>query len=423
MARYDGDEHAVFVRVARLSGSVYLDLGDPSWRAVEITAAGWRLVTNPTVRFRRGRHMLALPAPEAASSVDVLRELIHLEDDDDWYLLVGFLLGALRANGPYPVLALDGEHGSGKSTTVKMLRRLIDPSKAELRAEPREIRDLMVAAAWGHVVALDNMSRLQPWLSDALCRLSTGGALSTRALYTDEDEHVIEAVRPCILNGISNVITRGDLQDRAIPITMPVIPEKARRSEEDLWRCYDRLWPSMLGALLDTVSAAIRRESSIHLRGLPRMADWAIWVTAGESPLGCPDETIVSAYRARMQSAVEASLDGDALALAIRNLSLPWSGTSSELLKCLTPPERPRGWPETPRSLSAALARLAPLLRRIGINVGLPKGARAGRERQISIETIGAQQDTSDRQDAGRSDLSGVSDPALIVSSDDEGLF
>jgi energy-coupling factor transporter ATP-binding protein EcfA2 len=370
--------------------------------------------------------MLALPCPERRSSIDVLRDLIHVEDDDDWYLLVGFLLGALRAKGPYPVLALDGEHGSGKSTTVKMLRDLIDPAKGDLRAEPREIRDLMAAANHAHVIALDNVSRLQPWLSDALCRLSTGGALSTRALYTDDEEHVIEAVRPCILNGISSVITRGDLQDRAIPITMPVIHDADRRSEDDLWDTYARLWPGMLGGLLDGVSTALRRESSVTLHGLPRMADWAIWVTAGESSVGWPDETIVSAYRTRMQIAVEAALDGDALAQAIRTLTLPWTGTSSELLKQLTPADRPRGWPETPRSLSNALARLAPLFRRVGINVTLPKGARTARERQIVIEateTRGARQDRQDRQDANVSDVSYLSCCAPIVSSDDEGHF
>ena len=47
-----------------------------------------------------------------------------------------------------------------------------------LRGEPRENRDLMVMAANSWTVALDNLSYLQQWLSDALCCLSTGGGFS-----------------------------------------------------------------------------------------------------------------------------------------------------------------------------------------------------------------------------------------------------
>jgi hypothetical protein len=361
MARYDGPEHDVHVRVAGRHGAVYLDLGDPSWRGVEITCDGWRIVSDIPVRFRRGRALLALPEPARGGAVDALRDVIHVATDDDWHLSVGWLCGALRPAGPYPPLALDGEQGSGKSMTARILRRTIDPSGAELRAEPREIRDLMIAASGGWIVALDNLSHVQPWLSDALCRLSTGGALSTRQLYTDGDEHIVEAIRPVMVTGIANVITRGDLQDRAIAITLPTIPEHARRPEAELWATYDRLRPGVLGALLDAVVCALRREHEIHLASLPRMADWAIWVTAAEPALGIADGAILRAYAGAREQATEQTLDGDPLAVAIRAVSRPWEGTAADLLARITPAGRlPRGWPESPRGLSGALRRLAP---------------------------------------------------------------
>ena len=396
MAKFDGAEYPVDVRVAGQTDAVYLDLGDAAWRAVEITADGWRLVTNPPVRFRRSRALLALPAPARGGSVDALRELIHVSDED-WPLLVGFVLGALRPQGPFPVLALDGEQGAGKSTTARMLRRLIDPSTAELRAEPREIRDLMIAAAGGRIVALDNLSKLQPWLSDALCRLSTGGALSTRALWTDDDEHVIEAMRPCIVTGIASVLTRGDLVDRAITLTLPALTETGRKREASLWTQSGQLWPGVLGALLDAVALCVRRENDVQLASLPRMADWSIWVTAGAPALGWPEDRIIGAYRARYQDAIETSLDGDPVAIALRALATPWKGTSSELLATLTRPDPvPEDWPRSPRGLSAVLRRLAPLLRRVGCDIVLPDKARTARERIIRIETIGTGQDKQD---------------------------
>ena len=35
----------------------------------------------------------------------------------------------------------------------------------------------------------------EPWLSDALCRLATGGGFATRELYSNEDEVIFDALR------------------------------------------------------------------------------------------------------------------------------------------------------------------------------------------------------------------------------------
>jgi hypothetical protein len=57
---------------------------------------------------------------------------------------------------------------------------------------------LFIAASNGHVLAFDNLSGLPPWLSDTLCRLTSGGAFSTRRLFTDQDEILFAAARPII---------------------------------------------------------------------------------------------------------------------------------------------------------------------------------------------------------------------------------
>jgi hypothetical protein len=126
-------------------------------------------------------------------------------------LVVAWLLGALRAGGPYPVLAIAGEQGSAKTVLSKLLRALIDPSVAPVRALPRDERELFIAASNGHVLAFDNLSGLPPWLSDTLCRLTSGGAFSTRRLFTDQDEILFAAARPIILNGI---LARSSIRPR-----------------------------------------------------------------------------------------------------------------------------------------------------------------------------------------------------------------
>ena len=113
-------------------------------------------------------------------------------------LAVAWLLAALRNEGPYPVLVLTGEQGSAKSTCARMLRALVDPSQAPLRSVPRIERDLFIAAQREHVIALDNLSGVPAWLSDALCRLSTGGAYASRELYYNDEEVVLDAICPLI---------------------------------------------------------------------------------------------------------------------------------------------------------------------------------------------------------------------------------
>ena len=97
-------------------------------------------------------------------------------------------LATLRARGPYPLLAISGEQGSAKTVMSKILKALIDPSAAPVRALPREEREPMIAANNGYLLAFDKLSGLPAWLSDTLSRLASGGSFAVRQLYTEGDE-------------------------------------------------------------------------------------------------------------------------------------------------------------------------------------------------------------------------------------------
>src|SRR6516164_4717348 len=185
-AQFDAPERLVDVRVAEHEGRVYLDLAEEHWRAVEIGPDGWRVNKYPPVRFHRPAGMLPLPVPERGGSIEALNSFLNLASRNDFVLLVAWLLAALRSSGPYPLLAISGEQGSAKTVLCKLLKSLIDPNAAPVRALSREERELMIAANNGHLLAFDNLSDLPHWLSDALCRLATGGSFAVRQLYTDD---------------------------------------------------------------------------------------------------------------------------------------------------------------------------------------------------------------------------------------------
>jgi len=145
-AQFDAAAHAVHVRIGEHDGRLYLDLCDETWRAIEIGPDGWQVVAAPPIRFRRAPGMLPLPVAARGGSISALRPFLNVRTTNDFVLAVAWLLAALRNCGPYPVLVLSGEQGSAKSTAAAMLRALVDPNTAPLRALPRDERNLSIAS-------------------------------------------------------------------------------------------------------------------------------------------------------------------------------------------------------------------------------------------------------------------------------------
>jgi Domain of unknown function (DUF3854) len=424
IARFDGACHDVHVRVAGDDKQIWLDLCNSHWNVVEITANGWRVASDPPVRFRRAGGMLPLPLPEPGGSVDELNQFINVPDDtDEWVMVLSWLANALRPRGPYPILYLMGEQGCAKSTAARVVRAMVDPFKAPLRSAPRDERDLCIAANNSRVLALDNISYLPHWLSDALCRLATGGGLATRQLYTDSDEVVFEVMRPVVMNGIEDVATRGDFVERSIPVTLPVIGERNRRAEANFWRAFEEARPRILDALLDAVSTALSRVGSVHLERMPRMADFAVWSTAAETGLGFQPGTLEDAYSGNRATANETALEAVIVSPYVRQLVNErgqWSGTFTKLLAELNRLEaggaaqkKPKGWPGTPRKLSADMRRLAPHLRAVGIECEISPSGR-GRNRTITLRRTSA-------KDGGNTSRTSPTSPLSVDSTSSDG--
>ena len=373
IARFEGAERRVHTRLAAVGSELYVDLGRPDWKVIRVTPAGWEIVQAGDVRFRRPRGLQPLPIPSRDGSVEKLRPLANLQSDQDFCLAVSWLLGAFRGRSPYPVLAIEREQGSAKTSLSRRLRACIDPNRAPLRLPPRQPRDLMIAALNSHVLAFDNVSVLPEWLSDVLCCLTSETGFSTRELYSDSDELLFSAARPVLLNGITDVATRPDLLDRSIVLTLEAIPDTDRRTEEELDQEFLEVQPLILGGLMDALTCALSSERRVTLSRLPRMADFCRFVTAAEAALPWPAGDFLEAYTGNRDRVVEDALNGDPLADFVQALA-PWSGTASDLLAALerqTPAQvkqRP-GWFRSPRRVSGRLRRLAPALRRKGIDV------------------------------------------------------
>ena len=333
-AQFEGADISVNVRLAGDKDNVYIDLGDDGYKFVKISKRGWRIIDDAEVRFRRPGGLKALPHPVGLDvgdngSLDRLREFINCSDDD-WVLIVGWLIAAFRPTGPYPILLLSGEQGSAKSTTARILRSLVDPNSAALRATPRNEQDLAIACNNGWVQAFDNLSDVKPWLSDALCRIATGGGFAARTHYSNDEETLFDFQRPIILTSITDVASRSDLLDRSIMVQLNRIPEEARRTEADINAAFEQARPAIFGGLCNAISAALRYFEETHIDELPRMADAAVWVQAAEQALGWDVGRFNELYLGNREKADAMAIDGDLLASAIKammNDILAFSGT------------------------------------------------------------------------------------------------
>ena len=371
-AIFQGKEYPVYQRIGDLGGRVYLDLCDDVWQAIEITATGWNPVAMAPIKFRRPDGMLPLAMPVKGGRFrEALEPVLNLASDDDWSLLQGWEVGTLNPQGPYPVLVLFGEQGSGKSTVARICRRVIDPNTADLRGDIRNTHDLMISAVNGRIIALDNVSHLQPWLSDALCCLSTDAGFGTRELFSDDEEVLFSAMRPVILNGIAEPATRSDLVDRSIMLECVALANPL--PERELMAKVDRAAPMALGALLDLASGALARIGQTKIDDAPRMADFAQWVVASD-----PGGGFLEAYRQNRREASKVVITSSWLATWLAEQSQYEQGpmTPSLLYErlCTTSSFRhdwrtTKEWPGNAKSMSDKIRRLAPNLRAAGVEV------------------------------------------------------
>ncbi|WP_298356922.1 ATP-binding protein [Rhodoblastus sp.] len=389
----DGPLRAPFKRVGERDGRWYIDPGFDDWSAIEITPEGWTPLAQhdlPMIRSPAMRAMPPLPRLDQAPSIDILRPFVNA-DDAAFPLVVSWLIAALWPRGPYPILILQGEQGTAKSSLTRLLRQIVDPNAAPLRTMPKDEMDLLVSATHSHVLALDNLSRLSAEASDLMCGIATGTGSSARAKFTDGDEFIVATKNPIILNGITALANRPDLASRALVVQLQPIGDDARKSEQEYEAEWSEVAPRVLAALLDVMVCAIGNLPSTKMARSSRLADFERLIEAAAPALGWEPGEFGEIYRRNQEELDSVTIEADDMAASIVSLIEDdpphrWTGTPSALLDALGPKvsesvRRSKSWPQNATALGNRLARLAPVLRRRGIIID----RRHSGERRITI--------------------------------------
>lgn len=373
------------LRLARHDGAIVLDLGTPDGAVVMMWPGRWEVRETSPVLFRRTALTGALPMPEPHGDLDCLREILNVRED---YLplVKGILVASLIPDIPHPVVLLNGEQGTGKTTFATFVTGLFDPSPAPVRSPPRDPEQWAVAAAGSYAVVLDNISSIPPWLSDALCKACTGDGWLRRRLYTDGDIAVLSFRRVVFLTSIDTGALRGDLADRLVSVMLERIDDARRLTEAKLKPRYREKLPRMMGGLFDLACRVLKQLGTLEETPLPRMADFGRVLLAMDRELGTDSMAKFLAQRDLIASDVVDDDPVGPLLIALLEQQPEFVGNMKELDARLRQQGEPGpGWPKTARGLSGAIRRLAPALSRRGIEVTPP--AMNDRTRRFTLRS------------------------------------
>ncbi|MFN0134734.1 MAG: hypothetical protein ACKVS9_01300, partial [Phycisphaerae bacterium] len=423
----------VKLRIASHDNDIIIDLGDEKGCAIRLYPGGWEILNVSPLLFRRSSLTGELPEPVRGGDLRLLRECLNVTDSD-WHLLVGWMVAGLLPNISHPILLLGGYQGTGKSSATRMLVMSLDPSPAPLSSPPTEPESWAVVANASYVIAIDNISAISRWWSDALCKSVGGDGWMRRARYTDKDVSVLSFRRCIILNSIDAGALRGDLGERLLLIDLERITSDRRRSETDIQSAYENARGQILGALLDVAAQVLLELPNVKLDSMPRMADFARVLAALDTVLKVNS---LDAYLGQKERVATDVLDSDSVGEAVRQLMdvrNVWTGSATALdsdLKALPLDRAYRDWPASPSALSRHLSRIAPSLAAVGIDTDRGKAHGGMRHRVITLRksvtsvtsvpsvTDGAQGVVSESDSARCADETGTTSGTTTDALDD----
>lgn len=319
-------------RLRKVDNNIWYDLGK---EAVCISDKGWKIVENPPIMFRRYSHQKPQVRPKKGGDIQMFRKFTNITDESDWDMFLAFAVATLIPDIPRPVLVINGSQGAGKSTPMRMLKDLADPSQLVSAGKITNEAELARLANRHTLLFFDNLSFLEKDNSDVLCRLITGDGFSKRRLYSDDDEVIYNFKRPLMLNGINNFITQADLLDRALILNVERIPEEKRLTELELWGKFEEEKPLILGAMFTVLSKAMRIFPKTPTSGLPRMADFGRWGCAIFSAIkNQPFSDFQKLLLANKERQIEESIEADSVAKLIKymtNSLVRWKGNAKDV--------------------------------------------------------------------------------------------
>lgn len=389
-----GDRKKLYNRVAPDGeGGIYIDLTNEKWQTIHITKNAVKIIDDPPTLFTRYSHQAPQIYPEKEGSLDDLFNWINIKNREDQLLLKIYLITSLIPDIPHPILIFLGPQGCGKSLAMEMIRTLIDPSTVPKLSFNYKHDETALQMYHHYAPYYDNISNIPQWLSDILCRASTGDGFTKRRLYTDEDTVIFQFQRCVGLNGITAYPQKGDLMSRSLVEELKNISKEERKTETEIMKEFKKALPKLFGSILYTLQKTLETYP-VKLEALPRMADFAIWGETAARILGYEENEFIKAYMEKIGQqymTVLKDLPHGRAALLLMTKQNIWQGTAAKLFKQLKEiaatnniniEGKNNPFPHSAAWTTRRLKEITPMLEEVGIKVNIDSG---GEKRGITI--------------------------------------
>lgn len=367
-ALFDGRQHSLDVRSVHDTTGLWYDLSE---RAVHVTENGWEVARESPLIFKRFPHQKKQVTPVSGGSLRLLLNYINITNQQDKLLFLVYVVAAFIPGFPHPLLILHGAQGAGKTTPMKIMKELIDPSELTGLSSPKNIDTFVQTMGHHSFMFYDNLSKMPEWFSDALARAVTGDSFGKRGLYSDDDDFIYRFQRTISLNGINQVVYKSDLLDRSILLNLERISPEKRKEAQVFWKEFEQDKPLILGAIFDVLVGSLALYEKVKLERLPRMADFAHWGYAIAEAAGYSGQDFIEAYSRNIEIQHDEAIEANPIAQVIIEFMSDrdkWEGTPAGLYNLLVPVawrleiSQSRGWPKDAARLGRALTIIAPNL-------------------------------------------------------------
>jgi len=298
----------------------WIDMCDKNCRAIHLTEEGWEIVDNPPILFRDfGQDPLVLPKKinedMEVAVVHKFFDFVNVTNPTDQLMLMCIIISYFVPEIEHSIVGISGDHDSAKSMLCELIKRTVDPSATETLTMSRKEEGLAQQLYHNYVVCFDNLSSLNTWKSDMLCRAVTGAGLSKRKLFTD-DEDVRYFFRRCVmLNGVNVVARNSDLLDRIIFFKLDKIENKKKKQE--IYKEFEKRKSYIFGAMLNILVKAIRMKKNLNIKYHQRLADFHEWGCAIAVALGYTAEDFNKVYTLKFEEQNEIAISSSNVALAL----------------------------------------------------------------------------------------------------------
>lgn len=360
-------------RMVKTENGFLYDVGDNE-TTVSITPGFVKITDYPAKTFITDNSDRVQVLPDLTADPKKLQELMkpffNLRSSKDWILLMTFIAVAFIAGISHPILFLEGEKGSAKSTICRWIQSIVNPKVTGLYRFPDNAKDLSVILGREFALCFDNLGGIRKEMADILCQAVTGGYVVERKLFTN-DETVTRGLKTIlVLNGLNLLSNKEDLLDRVLIITLERFQSNERISEKELEVKFDVVKPQILGGFFNAVAKALTTDIN-PIKEKIRLLDYQEFAVKCGIAMGFSQDEIERAFAENADAITENVLENNPLTEYIVNMMYN-KQTVSIAVSVLHEKLREKygkhpGVPESPSAVSRKLGNFASDLARHGI--------------------------------------------------------